>query len=83
MAKSRKSNRLDGCTFTLVVGLIMTALFVANGIFIRAFFSPSNPLIDDRIYQPLQFGLPILMIFAEYWIFDRFMRRFSKDKTSR
>ena len=83
MAKSKKSNRFDGCSFTLVVGVIMTALFVINGVLVRAFLAPSSSMIDDRIYQPIQFGLPILMIFFEYWIFDRFMRRFSNDKTSR
>jgi len=81
MAKSKKSNRFDGCTFTLVVGLIMTALFVINGVLVRAFL-PANSMLEERLYQPLVFGLPIVMIFFEYWIFDRFMRRFSKDNAS-
>lgn len=59
----------------------MTALFVFNGVVVRAFM-PSKSLIDDRVYQPMMFGIPIVMIFLEYWIFDRFMRRFSNDKTS-
>jgi len=83
MARLKKSNRLDGCTFALVVGLIMTALFVANGIFVRAFLIPNNGPLDSRLVQPLQFGLPIVMIFAEYWVFDRFMRRFSSNRQSR
>jgi hypothetical protein len=83
MAKFNKSNRFDGCSFTLFVGMIMVALFVANGVFVRAFLSPKTSMIDARIYQSLQFGLPILMIFFEYWICDRFMRRFSKSRTSR
>ncbi len=83
MAKSKKSNRLDGCTFTLFVGMIMVALYVANGIFVRAFLSPGDSMIEAQIYQPLEFGLPILMIFAEYWLCDRFMQRFSKTKDSR
>lgn len=78
MAKSKKFHHFDGCTFTFVVGLIMTALYVANGVFVRAIL-PSSAVIDNRVYQPIQFGLPILLIFVEYWIFDRFMRRFSKD----
>lgn len=82
MAKSKKSNRLDGCTFTLVAGMIMVALFVANGIFVRAFL-PRTSALDDRIYQPLQFALPIIMMFFEYWIWDRFMRRFFQSKSSR
>ena len=61
----------------------MTALFVINGVLVRALFAPSSSMIDDRVYQPIQFGLPILMVFFEYWIFDRLMRRFSNDKTSR
>jgi len=81
MAKSKKSNRFDGCSFTLMVGLIMTTMFVVNGFLVRAFL-PSSTMIDDRVYQPMMFGIPILMIFLEYWIFDRFMRRFSNDKTS-
>lgn len=59
----------------------MTTLFVINGIIVRALL-PSSSMLDDRIYQPIIFGIPILMIFFEYWIFDRFMRRFSNDKTS-
>jgi hypothetical protein len=80
MAKSRKSNRFDGCTFTFFVGMVTVALFVANGILIRAFFSPSLEGVDARIYQPLQFGLPIVMIFIEFWLFDRFRRLFEKRK---
>jgi hypothetical protein len=83
MAKSNKSNRFDGCSFTFFVGMIMVALFVANGVFVRAFLSPRTSMIDARIYQPLQFGLPILMIFFEYWFCDRLMRRFSRSKDSR
>lgn len=80
MAKPKKSNRLDGCSFTLVVGLVMTALYVGNGILVRALLGPNQAGIDSRIYQPLQFALPIVLIFFEYWIFDRFMRRFSGNR---
>jgi hypothetical protein len=82
MAKLKKSNRFDGCTFALVVGLIMTALFVANGVLVRGFLVPSDGPLDSRLVQPLQFGLPIVMIFAEYWLFDRIMRRFSTNRGS-
>ena len=82
MVRLRKSNRFDGCTFALVVGLVMTALFVANGVFVRAFLVPSSSSLDSRLVQPLQFGLPIVMIFAEYWLFDLFMRRFSTNRRS-
>ncbi len=80
MAKPKQSRRFDGCSFTLVVGLVMTALYVANGILVRALLGTNPPGIDNRIIQPLQFGLPILLIFLEYWIFDRFMRRFSGNR---
>ncbi len=49
----------------------MVALFVANGMFVRAFFAPQLQGIDNRIYQPIQFGMPIIMLFLEYWFFDR------------
>jgi hypothetical protein len=78
MAKTRKSNRLDGCTFTFFVGLLMVALYVANGVFVRAVL-PGGESIDARIYQPIQFGLPIVLIFFEYWIYDRLTRRFSRE----
>ena len=61
----------------------MTALYVANGIFVRAVLVPGNGTLDDRVVQPLQFGLPIVMIFFEYWVFDRFVRRFASNRQSR
>lgn len=79
MAKARKSNRLDGCTFTLFVGFVMIGLFVANGIFVRAFFAPQLDVVDNRIYQPIQFALPIIMIFIQYWIYDKVSALFRKS----
>lgn len=78
MAKSGKNNRFDGCTFTLFVGMVTVALFVANGVLVRSVFASQLSGIDARISQPLEFGLPIVLIFAEYWMFDRFMRLFEK-----
>lgn len=80
MAKSGKSNRFDGCTFTLFVGMLTVAMFVANGILVRAVFASQASGLDSRISQPIQFGLPIVMIFVEYWMFDRFMRLFEKRR---
>ena len=58
----------------------MVTLFVANGILVRGLLSSNSLSIDNRILQPLQFGMPIVMIFFEYWIYDRFMRRFSTSR---
>ena len=55
----------------------MVALYVANGVVIRMIF-PGGAL-DPRISQPIQFGLPIIMIFFEYWIYDRIARRFARE----
>lgn len=79
MAKARKSNRFDGCTFTLFVGFVIIGLFIANGIFVRAFFAPQLDLVDNRIYKPIQFALPIIMIFLEYWIYDKITGLFRKS----
>ncbi len=78
MAKARKSKRFDGCTFTLFVGFVIIGLFVANGFFVRAFFAPQLDGVDNRIYQPLQFALPIIMIFIQYWIYDKITGLFRK-----
>lgn len=55
----------------------MVALYVANGVLVRMVV-PAGTL-DPRISQPIQFGLPIILIFFEYWVYDRFTRRFSRD----
>lgn len=34
---------------------------------------------DERIFQAAQFVLPMIMIFFEYWVYDRIFNRVSAD----
>ena len=68
--RRKKGPSRSGCGYVLVQGLILTALLFLNGLLVRAFIL-ANPAIDDaRISQTVQFTIPILMIFAELWIYD-------------
>ena len=65
------SQRL-GCRFLLSTGLVIIALLVINGLFVRMFFRANLAGIDDRVFQAIQFVLPVFMIFVEFWFYDWF-----------
>ena len=68
--RKKKGGRRSGCSYTLVQGLLLAGLLLVNGLLVRAFIL-ANPAIDDgRIIQTVQFTIPILMIFAELWVYD-------------
>lgn len=61
-------------------GLILVALLLLNSFLVKSMFdSPGNLSDDFRVTQTLQFALPILMIFLEYWLYD-FVIRFSRSE---
>lgn len=82
--KRRSSKGGQGCVFSAIVGLTAIFLLIVNAIVVQAFVRVNFQGIDERFFHPIQFTLPIAMIFAEYWLFDRILRyfenRFSKQK---
>ena len=67
--RNRKSSR-TGCLFVFLQGLIIAGLLLFNGVLVRAFML-ANPSVDDiRVTQTVQFVVPLLMLFAELWIYD-------------
>ena len=59
-----------GCRYIAMKGLVLILLLVVNVLFVRAFFSANLSGLDDRVFQALQFMLPIVLIFIEYRIYD-------------
>ena len=67
--KRRKSKRI-GYKFVLIQGMLMAGLLLLNGALVRAFILTNQPVSDIRINQAIQFIVPLLMIFAQLWIYD-------------
>jgi|LakMenEpi03Aug12_release.lakeMendotaPanAssembly.Ray.scaffolds.fasta_scaffold429565_2 hypothetical protein len=56
-------------------GIVLVGLLFMNSFLVNTFLDTSALLADDlRISQTLQFFLPLLLIFLEYWAYD-FLRR--------
>ncbi len=61
-------------------GLVLIALLLMNSFLVKSFVDNSTVVADDlRITQTLQFGLPIVMIFIEFWIYDMLKRAAFQD----
>ncbi len=71
-ASTRKKAGL-GCGFTAMVGLSMIALLIVNGIVLDALLGNRFGENEARIIRPLLFVGSVVMIFFEYWIYDRVM----------
>ena len=71
-ATSRKKAGL-GCGFTAMVGLISIVLLVINGVMLDALVGDNISQNDARIIEPLQFVGSVVLIFFEFWIYDRLM----------
>ena len=76
--KRRKTNR-SGCGFVMIQGLLMAALLLLNSILVRAFILANQPVEDIRINQAIQFIIPLLMIFAQLWIYDFLTAKTTED----
>jgi len=59
-----------GCLFLLSAGLVLIGLLFLNSIFVRLFFSASFSGLDKRLFSAIQFILPIVLIFLEFWVYD-------------
>jgi len=56
-------------------GIVLVGLLFMNSFLVNTFLDTSAIVADDlRISQTLQFFLPLLLIFLEYWVYD-FLRR--------
>lgn len=59
-----------GCVFLVGIGATISLLLFLNSLFVRFFFGVNLAGIDDRVFQAIQFVLPIVMIFIQFWIYD-------------
>ena len=59
----------------LSVALIICVLLIVNGLLVKTFVSLNMPDADTRIQQALQFVLPVVMIFIEFWFYDMVNRQ--------
>ena len=55
-----------------LTALVICSLLFINGLLIQVFLRANYEIKDQRIIQALQFILPILLIFLQFWIYDRF-----------
>lgn len=65
---------LDGCFFSLMTLLISGAFLIVNGVVVSLAFGGLAEAVPalrtQRVGQSVQFLLPILMLFAEWWLLD-------------
>jgi hypothetical protein len=58
-------------------GIVLIGLLLINSFLVNTFLDEPSFLASDlRISQTLQFFLPLLLLFLEYWAYD-FLRRFA------
>ena len=72
-----------GCGFTAMVGLIAIALLVINGVALDALVGDNISKNDARIVEPLQFVGSVVLIFFEFWIYDKIVGWFDSRKTKK
>ena len=66
-----------------MVGLIAITLLVVNGVALDALVGDNISQNDARIVGPLQFVGSVVLIFFEFWIYDRFVALFDSRKTKK
>ncbi len=73
--QTAKRSRL-GCVFVLGVGFICILLLLVNGVLVRSFLTANSDFISElAIQQAVQYVVPVVMIFVEFWIFDLLVSR--------
>jgi threonine/homoserine/homoserine lactone efflux protein len=69
-----------GCGYVVVITLIACVLLVVNSFLVYAAlgayqeFAPAE-MSEPRAQQAMQIVMPVLLIFLEYWLYDRFIDR--------
>ena len=72
-----------GCGYVSVVTLVACVLLVINSFMVHAGLkayqevAPAE-LSEPRAQQAIQIVLPVILIFMEYWLYDRLVDRFAK-----
>ena len=79
--RKKRNSAKTGCGFVLVQGLIIAGLLLVNGFVVRAFILANQSVDDVRISQTIQFLVPLLMIFAELWIYDFLAAKTTDDQS--
>jgi hypothetical protein len=65
-----------GCFYILGMGLVAIALLLINGIVVRSFLQANSGMFADLKWeQAINYFVPVLLIFFEFWVFDLFRRR--------
>ena len=72
-----------GCGYVSVVTLVACVLLVINSFMVHAGLSAYQEvapaeLSEPRAQQAIQIVLPVILIFMEYWLYDRLVDRFAK-----
>lgn len=84
MRSSRAQRRINrrpiglGCSYFLLVCIVACILLVLNSGLVWAVYQaliPTNPdlMENQKFLQGIMFGVPVLMIFLEYLIYDLFV----------
>lgn len=65
-----------GCSYVIGMGLLCIALLLVNGIVVRSFLAANARMIEDlRWEQAINYFVPVLLVFVEFWIYDLFRGR--------
>jgi hypothetical protein len=64
------------CVFSCLF-LVMNSILVSS-LFVWVFQFKMGFLTNPRIQQLIVFCLPVLMVFAEWWVIDMLVRRLTK-----
>ena len=72
-----------GCGYVAVVTLVACVLLVINSFMVHAALSAYQEVAppemsEPRAQQAIQIVLPVILIFMEYWLYDRLVDRFAK-----
>ena len=82
MNRTRMKLPRSGCSAVIAEGLLLTLLLILNGLFVKTFLLADKNWGDEiRLQQALQFVIPILLIVAEYWVFDLLFSRYTKFRS--
>ena len=72
-----------GCGYVAVVTLVACVLLVINSFMVHAALSAYQEVAppemsEPRAQQAIQIVLPVILIFMEYWLYDRLVDRLAK-----
>ena len=65
-----------------MVGLTCIALLILNGLALDAIAGKGISESQAKLIDPLKFVASVVMIFVEFWIYDRIKASFSKRPTA-